>query len=90
MRIKVKKGEQRKFLGKVLENLGAPSLRELINRGVGVPYSTLKNYYLEERMLPENLFNDLCGLSGIEKEDLEIELVQDSWGQVKGGRKRKI
>ena len=54
MRIKFKKGEQRKFLGKVLENLGAPSLRELINRGVGVPYSTLKNYYLEERMLPEN------------------------------------
>ena len=44
-RIKFKKGKQKKFLELILEKINCPSLRELINRGFDIPYSTLKNYF---------------------------------------------
>lgn len=85
LRIKFQKGEQRKFIKEVLEKINCPSLRELGNR-LGVNYSTLKNYLNEERCLPENLFNDLCSTSKINKEKLHFEVLQENWGQVKGGK----
>jgi len=85
MRIKFQKGQQRKFIQEVLERINCPSLRELGNR-LGINYSTLKNYFNEERCLPENLFNDLCYISKINKENLKIESLNSNWGQVKGGR----
>lgn len=89
MRVKFKKGEQRKFLKKVLEELNCPSLRALNQFGFEIPYSTLKNYFLEERLLPEQFFRDLCYISKINAETLGFELLEDNWGKVKGGRRFK-
>ncbi len=96
MRVKFKKGKQREFIGIVLQRIGAPSLAELIERGINVNYQTLKNYYLERRLLPFTLFEELCFLSGINDElgnkkmKLEYSLLDDNWGRTKGGlNKRK-
>ncbi|MCX6751109.1 MAG: hypothetical protein NTZ83_06645 [Candidatus Pacearchaeota archaeon] len=90
LRVKFQKGEQRKFLKEVLKKINCPSLRELGNR-LAINYSTLKNYFSEERCLPDSLFNDICYISKINKEDLKIEYLNSNWGQVKGGKiSRKI
>ncbi len=90
MRIKFNsKGKQREFIKLVLEKINCPSLRELINRGVDVNYSTLKNYFTESRLIPEEFFNELIELSGLNKEDFEFSIVSDNWGQVVGGKKSK-
>ena len=68
-RVKFKKGEQREFIKKVLEKINCPSLRELINRGISVNYSTLKNYFSEDKTIPEGLFNELIELGGLNKKD---------------------
>ncbi len=91
MRIRFGKGKQRKFLDLVIERLDAPSLRGILQFGFGVPYSTLKNYYNESRLLPEDLFDEFCEVARIDKGGLSFEFIEGSWGQVKGGRvgKRK-
>ena len=91
MRIKFKKGEQRKFLDLIVEKLSSPSLRGVLQFGFDVPYSTLKNYYNESRFLPSDLFDDLCEIARIEKDDLEFEKIDENWGKSKGGKisKRK-
>jgi hypothetical protein len=86
MRVKFKKGNQRDFLIKVLEASNCPSLRELISRGFDIPYSTLKNYYSEIRLMSLDLFERLCIFSGLEKEDFDYVILKDNWGQVKGGK----
>ena len=89
-RIKFKKGFQRKFLKKVLEELNCPSLRALNQFGFDIPYSTLKNYFSETRYLPENFFMDLCYVAKIKSEDLGIEILKENWGQIKGGKSFRI
>lgn len=85
MRIKFPPKKQRKFLQEVLKNSNIPSLRELSKR-IGVSYSTLKNYFIEDRTLPENLFNDLCYLANINSNKLNVKILEDNWGKVKGGK----
>ncbi len=84
-RIKFKKGEQRKFIKDVLKNINSPSIKELANR-LSINYSTLKNYIVEERLLPENIFDNLCFISKINKSELDVEYLEENWGQVKGGK----
>ncbi len=84
-----KEGPQRKFLLRVLEELNCPSLRALNQFGFEISYSTLKNYFVEVRLLPEEFFRDLCYLAKIDLENLDVEIVLDNWGQVKGGKKGK-
>jgi len=84
MRIKFRKGNQRKFFELVLEGAASPSLREL-GRRIGINYQTLKNYYSDRRLIPEELFNVLCRVAEIDKNKLHFEMILDSWGQVKGG-----
>ena len=86
-RIKFEKTKQKEFIKKVLEKLGCPSLRSLRQHGIEIKYSCLKNYYSEYRTLPENLFEDLCDLAKIKKEDLAFKTLQENYGQVIGGRK---
>ncbi len=86
MRIKFNKDEQRKFIDEVLRLIGCPSLRELINRGIESKYSSLKNYYSERRILPQNLFESLIKISGIDKRILKFELLPENWGKIKGGK----
>ena len=91
MRIKFEKGGQRRFLDLVVARLSSPSVRGILQFGFDIPYSTLKNYYNESRLLPSGLFDDLCEVAGISKDDLSFELIDDNWGKVKGGKigKRK-
>jgi hypothetical protein len=91
MRIRFKRRGQRKFLNLVVERLRAPSVRGILQFGFDVPYSTLKNYYNESRLLPEDLFDDLCEVARIDKKELDFEEVSENWGKVKGGKlgKRK-
>lgn len=86
MRIKFEKGKQRKFLDLVIERLNAPSLRGVLQFGFDVPYSTLKNYYNESRLLPEGLFDDFCEVAKIDKSEVSFGFVDENWGKVKGGR----
>ncbi|MEK6757898.1 MAG: hypothetical protein AABX88_02105 [Nanoarchaeota archaeon] len=83
------KGQQRSFIEQVLKNINCISLRELINRGFDIPYSTLKNYYSEQRLLPEVFFNDLCYIGKIKKDFFKVELLDENWGKIKGGKKGK-
>ena len=85
-RVKFKKTEQRKFLKKVLIELNCPYLKELINRGFEINYSTLKNYFSESRLLPQNLFEELCYASKINPKKLKIKYLKNNWGQIKGGK----
>ena len=86
MRIKFPAGKQKEFLLKVLEAIGCPSLRELINRGIDARYSSLKNYYCERRLLPDSIFDELLKISKFNREDFDFESVRDNWGQAKGGK----
>jgi hypothetical protein len=88
-RIKFKKGKQREFLREVLIKINCPSLRELRKRGFEASYSALKNYYVERRNLPENLFYDLLNISGMDKSNINFDVVDDNYGQIKGGKKSK-
>lgn len=89
MRIKFSKGKQREFIKKVIAKINCPSLRELINRGIDVNYSTLKNYYSEERCLSEELFYELIEISALNKNELDFEIINENWGQVKGGKESR-
>ena len=86
-RVKFKKGEQRKFIQNVLSEINCPSLRAFLQFGLGVPYSTLKNYFVEVRLIPEDLFRDLCYLAKMKVEDLDVEYLGEHWGKVRGGKK---
>lgn len=80
---------QREFIQFVLFESGCPSLRELINRGFDINYSTLKNYFNESRLLPLDLFESLCEFAKVDKNNFNFEVLQSSWGQVKGGKKSR-
>lgn len=87
MRVKFRKGKQRAFMRTVLSKLYSPSLRALKQYGVEVNYQTLKAYYNETRTLPESLFLDLCKLAEINASSLNIKMLDENWGQVKGGKR---
>ena len=86
VRIKFKKGRQRKFIDLVVERVSSPSVRGLLQFGLNVNYETLKSYYNENRTLPEDLFNDLCTLAKLDKKSFDVTYLDDNWGQVLGGR----
>lgn len=89
MRVKFNKGKQREFIREVLTRSGCPSLRELRNRGVDVNYSTMKNYFSEKRLLSLELFEVLLRIGDLKKENFDFEIIEDSWGQVIGGKKSR-
>lgn len=85
-RVLFKKGKQREFLDLVKTKLNSTSIRGLLQFGLDIPYSTLKNYYSEHMSLPQDLFDNICHLSKINPHDLEISYLEENWGQVKGGK----
>lgn len=90
MRVEFKEGSQRKFLKKVLEESSCPSLRAFDQFGFDVPYSTLKNYYNESRLMPKDLFLKLCELIDLDFKKMDVEYVDSNWGMIKGGKVKKI
>ena len=89
MRVRFKKKKQRAFLDLIILKLRAPSLRGLLQFGFDVPYSTLKNYYGEVRLMSRDLVLDFCEVAGIEFGELSVEEVGENWGKVKGGKVEK-
>lgn len=85
MRVKFAREKQRAFLLQVMKNVGAPSLREL-SRRLDISYSTLKNYFIEARLMPEALYERLVVIFKIRG---KVRFVSNSWGQAKGGKVRK-
>lgn len=85
-RVQFPKTQQKKFLQEILAKTNCTSLRELINRGFDIKYSTLKNYSSEKRNLPQDLFNDLCKIAKINPNKLKIKILQENHGQIKGGK----
>jgi hypothetical protein len=85
-RIKFWKGQQRKFFDLVIFNLNSPSLRGLIQFGLKINYQTLKSYYNENRTLPEDFFKDLCILGKIDEKNAKVRVLDENWGQRKGGK----
>jgi hypothetical protein len=85
-RILFKRNEQRKFLDLVIRRLNCTSLRGLLQFGFNISYSSLKNYYTERRLLPEDFYNNLCHISKIDKRLFKIKYLKQNWGQIKGGK----
>jgi len=90
MRIKFEKGKQKEFFKKIINKTNSPSLRSLNQRGIEIPYPTLKSYYQEHRLLPENLFNDLCTLSKFNPVEFKIKFLPENWGKIKGGKIKNL
>ena len=88
-RVVFRKGNQREFFDLAILRTDSPSLRGLLQFGIEVPYSTLKNYYNGLRLLPEDLFLDLCEISRIEVSSLGVSYSEGNWGQVIGGKNGK-
>jgi hypothetical protein len=89
-RVKFHKGEQRKFLRLVAERLNSVSVRGILQFGFDLKYSTLKNYYVERRLLPKGFFEELCHMAKIDSSKLEFKYLEGSWGQRKGGKSEKV
>jgi hypothetical protein len=89
MRIIFQKKHQKIFLRNVLKKMNCPSIKELKNRGIEATYSTLKNYFNNQNSLPFELFETLCFLSKVDKNKFNFEIVEDNFGQIKGGKKSK-
>ncbi|MFA5174000.1 MAG: hypothetical protein WC438_02355 [Candidatus Pacearchaeota archaeon] len=88
-RILFKKGKQREFLNLVIESTGCISLRGILQFGFSTNYSSLKNYYCERRLLPKDFFESLCHIAKIDMNKLRFSYLEDNWGQVKGGKRKK-
>lgn len=90
MRVRfLKANGQEKFLKEVLVNTNCHTIKDFTQFGLDVKYSALKNYFFNLRLLPKELFENICYLAKIDKEKLPIEYVKDNWGQVKGGMKSR-
>lgn len=88
-RIKFKSGEQRKFFKEVLKKLNCPTLRAFEQFGFNIPYSTMKNYFTEDRTISEQFFNELIFLTKLDKKKFHFEILADNFGQKIGGKKSK-
>ncbi|HKL23393.1 MAG TPA: hypothetical protein VJ895_01445 [Candidatus Nanoarchaeia archaeon] len=88
-RVKFEKGKQRAFIEFVLKELNCPSLRAFLQFGLDVSYSTLKNYFVEDRILPEKLFREMCYLAKLNSSIIDVEYLDENFGQIKGGKKSR-
>ncbi len=87
-RVLFKKGKQKEFLDVIKNNLRVSSLRGILQYGLDVKYSTLKDYYNEKLLMSRNLFDSLVYLAKIKKIP-NVKYIKGNWGQVKGGKKSK-
>ena len=84
MRVKFNQGQQEQFIEYCLQNLKI-NLRGLANK-IDCNYESLKKYHQEVCFIDECFFNRICKLVGIKAKELDITLVEDNWGPVKGGK----
>ena len=89
MRVKFHKGEQREFLDLVVSRLNCISLRGILQFGFNISYNSLKNYYIERRLISGDFFEDLCHISKLNPKNFDVNYLDDNWGRVKGGKKSR-
>ena len=89
MRTKFQKGQQRKFLGLVVDRLNCISIRGILQFGFEISYDSLKSYYTERRLMHRNFFDDLGHLAKLDVKDFDVKYLEDNWGKVKGGKNGK-
>ena len=89
MRVRFHKGEQRKFLNLIVDILNCISIRGILQFGFDISYDSLKNYYIERRLMDKNFFEDLCHISKLNPNDFDVQYLGDNWGEIKGGKKGK-
>ena len=87
MRIKLIEPTQREFIELCKNKLNWPNVFSILQFGIDCSVSSLKNYYTQRRLLPQDVFDELCYLTKIDKNGLNFELISDNWGQIKGGKK---
>lgn len=85
MRVRFSKETQRMFLKKVMELVGAPTMKELASR-FGIKYSAMKNYFVDRRLLSQEIFLNMSKVTGVK---IDFNLVPETWGQIKGGKKSR-
>lgn len=88
MRVKFGRRKQRQFIKEVLILINSPSLKDLSVR-LNISYSSIKKYFNELRLLPLELFENLCLISQINKSLFKVIFLEDNWGQIKGGKKNR-
>lgn len=79
------KGKQKKFIRQVMDKMLVGHVVDLLQFGIEVKDSTLRNYYNEARLMPVGLVRDLCELSKMNFDNLDVKILKGNWGQVKGG-----
>jgi DNA-binding transcriptional regulator YhcF (GntR family) len=80
--------DQRIFLEEVMAKTNCPSIRELANR-VEINYASLKSYFSLRRLLSKEIFDRLVTFAEIDLKKFKFTLIEENWGQVKGGKKSK-
>ena len=82
-RIRLERGIQREIILEASKKEG--NMKKMASK-MKIPYSTMKNYSAEYRLLPESLFNNLLRLSNKSTEKIEISYLDPKWGQRLGGK----
>ena len=82
-RIKLKEGVQKEIILEASKKEG--NMKKVASK-MKIPYSTMKNYSAEYRLLPESLFNNLLRLSNKSTENIETSYLDHRWGQRLGGK----
>lgn len=86
-RVKFKEDQQKLFINYILRIMKCSSLKQLLKYTPNISYSALKNYGRGECLMPFPLVRELCLLSNININSLDITYLPRNWGAVKGGKK---
>ena len=84
MRIRLKKGKQRKLINSAKENFSWEELAKLLS--ISKDYLRL-DLREEKRLLPEKTYKKLCSIIKGDFDKYITEKLEDNWGRSKGGRK---
>lgn len=83
-RVRLNKGQQKGLIIGLAKKLG--SVRKVADK-FNLPYSTMKNYFEEVNLLPEDLFYKILNMLNIKKEGLKVNYLSFNWGRILGGKR---
>ena len=78
-------GKQREFLDLVVNNLSCGSVRGILQFGLDVNYNALKSYYIERRVMPKDLFDNLCHIAKINASEIDCHILNSNYCFILGG-----
>lgn len=86
MRIKLKKGKQKKLILLVKKDSSWSKMSKLLHLSISYLSKDLAN---EKRLLSENVYKKLCDLAGTNFDEFILKRLDDNWGRSKGGKQSK-